>query len=162
MNRAINITIFVLLAAAVYFAASRFWDIDFDRDMSGVTSLAIMPFRQGGDENCASVLTVFNDALIRELAEVSNLKVTKTDVLSYMEGTSSDNHPAVSHLGVDVILEGAVTSIDNRIRVSVQLLDRHEHLWSGTYDRELDDIPAITRDIAQSIARLIEDSNNGV
>jgi len=55
---------------------------------------------------------------------------------------------------VSHVLEGSVRRSNDRVRVTVQLIDAEtdEHLWAENYDRTLTDIFAIQSDIALAIA----------
>jgi adenylate cyclase len=66
-----------------------------------------------------------------------------------------DLKAAAEKLRVGHILEGSVRKAGNRVRITAQLIEvaTDSHLWSETYDRELDDIFAIQDDIA---ARILE------
>ena len=46
------------------------------------------------------------------------------------------------NLGVANILEGSIRKSGNTIRITVQLIEirKGTHLWSETYDRELQDV----------------------
>jgi tetratricopeptide (TPR) repeat protein len=57
-------------------------------------------------------------------------------------------------LGVANVLEGSVRKSGKRIRITAQLIDARNgfHLWSETYDRELDDIFAVQDEIATAIS----------
>jgi tetratricopeptide (TPR) repeat protein len=57
-------------------------------------------------------------------------------------------------LNVANILEGSVRREGKRVRVTVQLINASDgfHLWSETYDREMDDIFAVQDEIARSVA----------
>jgi tetratricopeptide (TPR) repeat protein len=57
-------------------------------------------------------------------------------------------------LGVANILEGSVRKSGKRIRITAQLIDARTdtHLWSQTYDRELDDVFAVQDEIAKAIS----------
>jgi adenylate cyclase len=62
--------------------------------------------------------------------------------------------PAIAQkLGVDIVLEGSVRRAGNRVRIVAQLIDaaNDAHLWSDSYDRELEDIFAVQTDIAKRI-----------
>jgi len=63
-------------------------------------------------------------------------------------------------LGVATILEGSVRRSGNRVRIVAQLIDTEtdKHLWTDTYDRNLDDIFAIQSDVAKKIAAALEAS----
>jgi pentatricopeptide repeat protein len=67
--------------------------------------------------------------------------------------------PAIGkELNVDAVIEGSVLRSGDKIRVTVQLIraDTDEHLWAGTYDRELQDVLALQSDVTHDIARHIE------
>jgi adenylate cyclase len=51
------------------------------------------------------------------------------------------------------VLEGSVQKADNRIRITVQLIDaiKGRHLWAERYDRELEDLFALQDEIALKI-----------
>jgi tetratricopeptide (TPR) repeat protein len=61
-------------------------------------------------------------------------------------------------LGVANIVEGSVRRVDNRLRVTAQLIDvtTDRHLWSQTFDRQVTDIFAIQDEIARSIAEALK------
>jgi tetratricopeptide (TPR) repeat protein len=56
-------------------------------------------------------------------------------------------------LNVATVLEGSVRKSGKRVRITAQLIETatDSHLWSQTYDRELDDIFAVQDDIAQAV-----------
>jgi len=53
------------------------------------------------------------------------------------------------------VLEGSVRKSGKRVRITAQLIEvaSDSHLWSETYDRELEDIFAVQDDIAQSVVK---------
>jgi len=57
-------------------------------------------------------------------------------------------------LNVGHVLEGSVRKSGNQVRITAQLIDARDssHLWSETYDRNLDNIFAIQDEIATRIA----------
>jgi tetratricopeptide (TPR) repeat protein len=61
-------------------------------------------------------------------------------------------------LGVNNVLEGSVRRAGKRIRITAQLIDTDSdsHLWSETYDRELEDIFAVQDEIAHNIVEALE------
>jgi tetratricopeptide (TPR) repeat protein len=69
-------------------------------------------------------------------------------------GKANDLAEVATKLGVQYVVEGSVRKINNRVRVTVQLIDASStaHLWSEHYDRELTDIFAIQDEITQMIA----------
>jgi tetratricopeptide (TPR) repeat protein len=61
-------------------------------------------------------------------------------------------------LGTAFVVEGSVRKAGDNLRITAQLIEAasDSHLWSQTYDRELDDVFAIQDDIARQIARVLQ------
>ena len=81
---------------------------------------------------------------------------SRTSSFSF-KGDNLDIPAIAKTLKVEYILEGSVRKAGNRIRVTAQLIDvsKDRHLWSETFDRDLDDIFAIQDQIAKSIAEAL-------
>ncbi len=155
MIRAKYITIVVLIVAVVYLVATR----DLSKGPAEVSrssdaSIAVLPFvvMATGDERIESLVAEFHNALQSELQKIPNLGVTLATVSSVMEGESLDAHPAVGRIGVNLILEGSLQLTNDRVRVWAQLIDRDTHLWVKSYDRSVDGLGTIPREIAREIA----------
>ena len=60
-------------------------------------------------------------------------------------------------MGVSVILEGSVQRSLDQVRITAQLIDAatDEHLWADSYDRDVKDIFSIQREVAISIAEVL-------
>jgi len=56
------------------------------------------------------------------------------------------------------VLEGSVRKVGNKLRITTQLIDTDNgyHLWSNSYDRELEDIFEIQAEIAANVADSLE------
>src|SRR5208337_56126 len=61
-------------------------------------------------------------------------------------------------LHVGAVVEESVRKSGNHVRINVQLVDvrTDEHLWSQSYDRQLEDIFAIQSDIASQVAQALQ------
>jgi adenylate cyclase len=57
-------------------------------------------------------------------------------------------------LGVGTLLEGSVRKIGDKLRVTVQLIDSgtEEHLWAEDYDRKMEDVFEVQKEIATRVA----------
>jgi hypothetical protein len=79
------------------------------------------------------------------------------------KGTRKSVRAIGKELNVDAVIEGSVLRSGDKIRITVQLIraDTGEHLWSGTYDRELQDVLALQSDVTYGIARHIEVAVSG-
>ncbi|MBI4415587.1 MAG: tetratricopeptide repeat protein, partial [Euryarchaeota archaeon] len=98
------------------------------------------------------------DELISTLSRIAVLRViARTSVIRY-KGSPKSIVEIGKELNVGTILEGSVRKSGNKIRIAVQLVDARseEHLWSEEYDRDLEDVFAIQRDIARRIAKALK------
>ncbi len=94
------------------------------------------------------------EEIINRLAHFQGLRVaSRTSAFSF-KGRSENVRTIGRQLGVSTVLEGSIRKAENRLRITVQLIDVDSgyHLWSERYDRELRDIFAIQDEISQSIA----------
>ncbi len=122
-------------------------------------SIAVIPFP---DMSAEQDQEHFCDGLTEELLNVltciPNLRVASRTSSFSLKGKQTDLKDVAEKLNVRHILEGSVRKSGNRIRVTAQLIDASTdtHLWSETYDRELDDIFAIQDDIAACILQKLK------
>jgi TolB-like protein len=124
------------------------------RDPKHVT-IAVLPLaNHSGDANQDFLANGMTQALIADLAQIKQLHViSRTSVRAY-DGSNKSLPQIADELGADVIVEGALVRVGDQLRVSVQLIDgaRDHHLWTGTYDRVLNDILSIERELSAEIA----------
>src|SRR5580658_1653059 len=120
--------------------------------------MAILPMANlsgAGDEYFSDGLT---EELISAICTVSGLRViSRTSAVKYKDTRKSIPEIA-RELNVGSILEGSVRRSGRRVRISVQLInaDSDEHLWSQTYDRELEDVFSIQSDIAERVVEALK------
>ena len=121
-----------------------------------IGSIAVLPFQNfSGDSSQEFFSDGMTEELITELARIDSLRViSHTSVMDY-KGTKK-HLPEIAHeLGVDAILEGSVIRENNNARVTVQLLDgpADRDLWGEEYDRPLNGVLNLQRDVAQAIVK---------
>ena len=93
------------------------------------------------------------EELLNVLSRIRGLRVaSRTSAFSF-KGAKVDIPTVAQKLNVAAILEGSVRKAGNRVRISAQLIHvaTDSHLWSATYDRQLEDIFAVQDDIAQAV-----------
>jgi TolB-like protein/Tfp pilus assembly protein PilF len=98
------------------------------------------------------------EELISTLAKIGNLAViARTSVFKYKDGEKSVAEIA-AELRVGSVLEGSIRKSENRLRISIQLVDTasETYLWSEEYDRDDQDVFLIQRDIAESVAEALK------
>ena len=121
-------------------------------------SIAVLPFI-----NMSSDLEqeYFSDGITEEilnlLVKIPELKVTSRTSVFAFKGQSVDIPTVAEKLGVAHILEGSVRKSGNRVRITAQLIEASSdvHLWSETYERQLDDIFAIQDEIAREVVKAL-------
>ncbi|MDQ2870613.1 MAG: protein kinase, partial [Acidobacteriota bacterium] len=122
-------------------------------------SIAVLPFQNfSPDPENAFFADGMTEDILAQLSKIRNLKVvSRTSVMRY-KGTQKPMREIAAELGVATILEGSVRRAGNRVRIVGQLVDAatDEHLWSETYDRQLEDVFAIQSDVAQRIAASLQ------
>jgi len=125
----------------------------------GAPSIAVLPFvnlsREADTEYFADGLT---EELLNVLAKSRGLKVTSRTSAFAFKGMNTDIPTIGRKLGVKTILEGSVRRTANRVRITAQLIEveSDSHLWSETYERELEDIFALQDEIAGTVAAKLE------
>ncbi|TNJ42981.1 helix-turn-helix domain-containing protein [Tamlana fucoidanivorans] len=119
-------------------------------------SIAILPFKNlSNDENNQYFADGLMEDLLNRLATINNLKViSRTSSETYRDKTSKKIPTIASELGVTHILEGSVRKSNNKVRITVQLIDamRDDHIWMKTFDKDLADIFKIQSEIALQIS----------
>jgi TolB-like protein/Tfp pilus assembly protein PilF len=122
-------------------------------------SLAVLPFENlSGDPAQDYFADGITEALLTELGKISALRVISRQSMMRYAGTKK-SVPQIAHeLKVDAVVEGSVLRVEDRVRVSVQLIDAapEGHLWANSYDREVRDVLALHGEMARTIAREIK------
>ena len=121
-----------------------------------VPSIAVLPFvNMSRDEENEYFADGLAEELLNVLSKIRGLRVaSRTSAFSF-KGTKVDIPTVAQKLNVATVLEGSVRKAGKRVRVTAQLIQvaTDSHLWSETYDRELEDIFAVQDDIAQSVVK---------
>lgn len=125
----------------------------------GIRSLAVLPLENfSGNPEQDYLSDGMTEALIARLSTIHALRVISRTSAMQFKGTRKSVPAIGKELNVDAVIEGSVLRSGDKIRINVQLIraDTDEHLWSGTYDREVQDVLALQSDVTYGIARHIE------
>src|SRR5210317_1219259 len=122
-------------------------------------TIAVLPLENlSGDPEQAYFVSGMQDALIAGLSRISALKVTsKTSTMRFRD--TIESLPIIAaQLGVASLIEGSIFRVDNRVRITVQLVDAasDEHMWSDTFEREIEDVMMLQNEVAGAIAQQVE------
>ncbi|MEJ2521750.1 MAG: hypothetical protein P8080_02535 [Gammaproteobacteria bacterium] len=126
---------------------------------AGEPSVAVLPFVNMSDDPANEYFSDgISEELLNFLVKVDGIKVaSRTSSFAFKDKDVSIPEIA-DQLHVDHVLEGSVRKAGNRVRVTAQLIDveTDRHLWSETYDRELEDIFAIQEEISSHIVEALQ------
>ena len=170
-----RVIIVVLVIALTYFVVDRFVigpdrnqaaiDTAFKEGQSqallesfGDRSIAVLPFaNMSGDAAQDYFSDGISEELLNLLAKVPQLRVISRSSAFAFKGQAIGIPEIARQLRVVHVLEGSVRQAGNKVRITAQLIDARTdaHVWSVTYDRDMDDIFAIQDEIAaQVVSRL--------
>lgn len=120
-------------------------------------SIAVLPFT---DLSPALDQRHFCDGiaeeLINTLTRIQEIRVvSRATAFDFRE--DDDVRELGAKLGVGHVLRGSVRKAEDRMRITVHLVDtaRGHHVWSEKYDRRLGDIFALQEEIANKTARVL-------
>jgi adenylate cyclase len=154
----------------------EFWLKDFDRPeklhqvfISGVPSefppprtslqthtIAVLPFQnQGGDPKWDNFCDGMAEEIIVALGKVQGLQViSRSSVFALKNRKDLDFLETGRKLRASALLTGAVRFSGKRLRITAELSDVESciNLWSGRYDRLMEDVFSVQDEIAANIA----------
>jgi len=160
----------VMAVALVYFATDKFLLTDVPVTTEVVAddsaapietgpSVAVLPFtNMSADESSGYFSDGLADTVLHMLAQVRDLRVAARTSSFKFRDQDHDIAEIGAKLNVGAILEGSVQKSGDKIRVTAQLIDVSNgfHLWSGNFDRNLDDIFAIQDEIANEVVAALK------
>jgi TolB-like protein/DNA-binding winged helix-turn-helix (wHTH) protein/Flp pilus assembly protein TadD len=153
----------VLALVAAYFLIDK---IGFPRQESTVTgavvsdkAIAVLPFVDMSEKKDQEY---FADGMAEEiinlLVKVPELRVISRTSSFQFKGKTGDLRSIGAQLGVAYLLEGSVRKSGTRLRITAQLVraDNGYHIWSESYDRDLNDVLKMQDEIAIALVRALK------
>ena len=117
-------------------------------------SIAVLPFvdlSQAKDQEyfCDGI----SEEILDSLAKVEGLRVVARTSSFSFKGKNADVNEIAQKLNVQNVLEGSLRREGHRVRITAQLVNARDgfHLWSETYERELQGVFAVQDEITHSI-----------
>jgi eukaryotic-like serine/threonine-protein kinase len=150
----------VLIAGGWWLSTIAFRPLDPTRPRANASaaSIAVLPFanlsRDVDQEWFSDGVT---EALIAELSRIHALKVISRTSVARYRGTTQPLPEIARALGVRHVVEGSALLVGDRVRITAQLIDAEtdRHLWAESYERSLEDILGVHRDVTHTIARAV-------
>jgi TolB-like protein/formylglycine-generating enzyme required for sulfatase activity/dienelactone hydrolase len=159
----------ILLLLGFPLALVLAWTFELVRDRGGarpsaaaasaMPTVAVLPFANMSDDTAQAH---FADGLVEDiltrLQAIEALKVVSRQSTFAYRSRSADARTIARELGCGYLLEGSVRRIDDRMRVTVQLIDAayDRHLWAERYDRKLTDAFALQDEICDQVVSAVE------
>jgi adenylate cyclase len=122
-------------------------------------SIAVLPFaNMSGDPEQEYFADGVVDEIITALSRIKWLFVIARNSSFTYKGQPVDVKQVGRELGVRYVLEGSVRKVDQRVRITSQLIDAltGTHLWADRFDGSLEDIFELQDKVAVSVAGAIE------
>jgi adenylate cyclase len=122
-------------------------------------SIAVLPFADMSENKDQGY---FADGMAEEvvnlLMKVPGIRVIGRTACSRFKGKNEDLRTIGSVLGATYAVEGSVRRSGNRLRVTAQLIGTQDGspLWSGSYDKDFDEVLEIQDQIAASLVRALQ------
>ena len=145
----------VLIILVALFSARHTSDDSVPIDVAvSNASVAVLPFvNMSNDKDNEYFSDGLTETLLHMLSQIPDLKVAARTSSFAFKGKRVGIPEIASALGVAHVLEGSVQRVGDRVRITAQLIRASDgyHVWSGNYDRELDDIFGIQDEIAEKV-----------
>ncbi|MGI9517370.1 MAG: serine/threonine protein kinase, partial [Pirellulaceae bacterium] len=120
-----------------------------------IRSLAVLPLENlSGDVTQDYFADGMTDALITSLGRTGELRVIARAAVMKYKGQSASLSEIGRALGVQAILTGTVLRSDDRVQVTVQLIDPASDrvMWSDNFSGSLADILTLQSDLTRAVA----------
>jgi TolB-like protein/DNA-binding winged helix-turn-helix (wHTH) protein len=125
----------------------------------GRPAVAVLPFKNlSGDPEQEYFSDGITEDIIAALSKYRSLAVIARNSSFAFKDAGGDVRRVGLTLGGDYLVEGSVRKIEQRVRVTAQLVetDGGRQLWAERYDRDLENLFALQDDITTAIAARIE------
>jgi len=117
-------------------------------------SIAVLPFvNMSGDPEQEYFSDGLTENIIAGLSVNRNLFVIARNSTFSYKGKSVKVQAVARELGAQYVVEGSVQKTEDRVRITVQLIDANtgHHVWSNRYDRDLKNVFALQDEITMKI-----------
>ena len=98
------------------------------------------------------------EEILNALTRIRDLHVAARSSSFQFSSQAGDVKAIGRKLGVKTILEGSVRREGDKLRITAQLIETSNgfHAWSGTFDRQVEDIFNVYDDIAMAVVRAMQ------
>lgn len=125
------------------------------RSARPIREVAVLPFRSmSANTDQDYFADGMTDALITDLASIGGLRVVPHQSVRRYAASNKPVDEIARELGVEAIVEGALSLRGRRLRLTTRLVDArsNQHIWAVTYDREIEDVLTLQGEVARGVA----------
>jgi TolB-like protein/DNA-binding winged helix-turn-helix (wHTH) protein len=153
-----------LIALGIAFAGLAVWmwnrlDVETPTTEAYRPSLAVLAFDDMNDDSGNDYFADgLSEDLLNLLARIPELRVISRSSSFSFKGRNVAIPQVAEQLNVDLIIEGSVRREGSRVRITAQLIEvlSDTHLWSESYDREVDDVFYIQHQVSNAIVAALK------
>jgi serine/threonine-protein kinase len=120
----------------------------------GQPVIAVLPLKNlSGEPDSDYFVDGLTDEIIRNLSVIQGLQVRSSTSSFVFKDKPRNLHEVGEQLGVNLVVEGSVLRVGNRLRINAKLVQvaGDVPLWADKFDRELKDIFVIQDEISRAI-----------
>ena len=117
-------------------------------------SIAVLPFENlSADPSQEYFADGITEDIITALSRIRNLAVIARNSTFVYKDRAVNVQDVGREFGVRYVLEGSVRRVDERVRISAQLIETESgsHLWAERFDREATDVFSVQDEVTRSI-----------
>jgi TolB-like protein/DNA-binding winged helix-turn-helix (wHTH) protein/Tfp pilus assembly protein PilF len=152
--------IYLLLVLAAVAALAATWNAVLRRSSQAashreIMSIAVLPLENlSGDPQQEYLSDGLTDAVTNLLAQIGNLRVISRTTAMHYKHSGKTAPEIAKELGVDALVEGSVMRSGDHLRLTIQLVQasKDRDLWANSYERELEDVLSLERELSREIA----------
>src|SRR6184192_3901486 len=144
----------LLLASVLALALPFYWHRNLTTSSPPEKSIAVLPFLDLSETKDQEYFCDgMSEEILEALAKVEGLRVVARTSSFSFKGKSVNAREVGEKLNVANVVEGSLRREGNRVRVTAELINARSgfHLWTETYDRELEGVFALQDEITRSI-----------
>jgi TolB-like protein/DNA-binding winged helix-turn-helix (wHTH) protein/Flp pilus assembly protein TadD len=124
-----------------------------------IRSLAVLPLENfSGDASQDYFADGMTEELITNLGQIGAIRViSRTSVMTY-KGARKPLPQIAAELNVEAVVEGSVLRFGDRVRITAQLIQvpADKHIWSQSYEEDIQDTLTLQNKVARAIAEQIQ------
>jgi serine/threonine-protein kinase len=124
------------------------------RVSSDLSAVAVLPFRNRGDEENAYLAEGFAEELIDELSMFDRLRLRPLGAVTKYAEETPDPSQVGRDLDVNVVVDGSLRKLGERLRIRVSVTSVAEgfQIWSGKFEGTPSELFELTEKAAEAVA----------